>query len=125
VLLPSLLCFKQFRLKTVKYKICANILYLIGFNSELFRSYMKSYQRTYYVCTQPVAASIEICIIPSFVIIILIISLYLTFVKVRPRPEIMLSFMHTISNQIGRNVSYKCIEFAAFFTIVFFPEHIN
>jgi len=55
-------------------------------------------------CTQPVSDGIEINIIPIFGKIILILSLYLTFVKERPRSEIILSFMYTLPNQIGRNM---------------------
>jgi len=62
-------------------------------------------ETTHVLCTQPVSAGIEINIIPLFGMIILILSLYLTFVKDRPRPEIILPFMYTIPNQIGRNVS--------------------
>ena len=55
-------------------------------------------------CTQPVSDGIEINIIPIFGKIILILSLYLTFVKEMPRSEIILSFMYTLPNQIGRNM---------------------
>jgi hypothetical protein len=43
---------KQLRFKTVKYKICAYILNLVGFNSELFTANMRSKQRTYCVHSQ-------------------------------------------------------------------------
>jgi hypothetical protein len=59
-----------------------------GFKSELFN--IKEREATHVLCTQPVSAIIEINIIPLLRIIVLILSLYLTFVKERPRPEIIL-----------------------------------
>jgi len=58
------------------------------FKSELFN--IKEKEATYVLCTQPVSAIIDINIIPLLRIIFLILSLYLTFVKQRSRPEIIL-----------------------------------
>ena len=76
-----------FVISIVQYKICAHKLYLTVLN-ELFN--IKEREATHVLCTQPVSAIIEVNIFPILRIIILILSLYLIFVKERTRPEIIL-----------------------------------
>ena len=59
-----------------------------GFKSDLFN--IKEKDATHVLHTQPVSAIIDIKIIPLLRIIILILSLYLTLIKERSRPEIIL-----------------------------------
>jgi hypothetical protein len=59
-----------------------------GFKSELFN--IKEREARHELCIQPVSAIVEINIIPLLRIIILILLPYLTFVKERRRPKMIL-----------------------------------